>query len=60
MNIVPTAAEILSRDRLFLKSEMKKISEKWEERTEGPGTIWPMGGTFDPIMYRDMAVVIRN
>ncbi|XP_059915873.1 uncharacterized protein LOC132463610 [Gadus macrocephalus] len=60
MNIVPTAAEILSRDRLLLKGEMKKISEKWEERTEGPGTIWPMGGTFDPIMYRDMEVVIRN
>ena len=39
---------------------MIKISEKWEERTEAAGTIWPMGGTFDPIMYRDMEVVIRN
>ena len=60
MNIVKTAAEILSRDRLLLKGEMKKISEKWEERTEVSGIIWPMGGTFDPIMYRDMEVVIRN
>ena len=58
--MAPTAVEILSRDRLLLKGEMKKISEKLEERTEGPGTIWPMGGTFDPIMYRDMAVVIRD
>ena len=55
-----TAVEVLSRDRLLLKGEMIKISEKWEERTEGSGTIWPMGGTFDPIMYRDMEVVIRN
>ena len=60
MNIVPTAAGILSRDRLLLEGEIKKISEKWEERTEGSGTIWPMGETFDPIMYRDMEVVIRN
>ena len=60
MNIVKTAAEILSRDRLLLKGEMKKISEKWEERTEVSGTIWPMGGTFDPIVCRDMEVVIRN
>ena len=55
-----TAVEVLSRDRLLLKGEMKKISENWEERTEAAGTIWPMGGTFDPIMYRDMEVVIRN
>ena len=60
MNPVPTAAVIWSRDRLLLKGEMEKISEKWEERTEGLGTIWPMGGTFDPIVYRDMEVVIRN
>ena len=58
--MAPTAVEILSRDRLLLKGEMKKISENWEERTEAAGTIWPMGGTFDPIMYRDMEVVIRN
>ena len=58
--MAPTAVEILSRDRLLLKGEMKKISENWEERTEGSGTIWPMEGTFDPIMYRDMEVVIRN
>ena len=58
--MAPTAVEILSRDRLLLKGEMKKISENWEERTEGAGTIWSMGGTFDPIMYRDMEVVIRN
>ena len=55
-----TAVEVLSRDRILLKGEMIKISEKWEERTEGSGTIWPMEGTFDPIMYRDMEVVIRN
>ncbi|CAL8292270.1 unnamed protein product [Arctogadus glacialis] len=37
MNIVPTAAEILSRDRLLLKGEIKKISERWrkEKRTTG-------------------------
>ena len=37
MNIVQTAAEILSRDRLLLKGEMKKISERWrkEKRTTG-------------------------
>ncbi|CAL8319392.1 unnamed protein product [Arctogadus glacialis] len=38
---------------------MKKISEEWEERTEGSGSICPMGGTFDPIMYRNMEVIIR-
>ena len=56
----PTAVEILSRDNPLLKDEIKKISEKWEKRTAKSGTIWPMGGTFDPIMCRDTEVVIRN
>ncbi|CAL8383681.1 unnamed protein product [Arctogadus glacialis] len=58
--MAPTAVEILSRDRLLLKGEMKKVSEEWEERTEGSGSICPMGGTFDPIMYRNMEVIIKN
>ena len=55
-----TAVEVLNRDRLLLKGEMIKISEKWEKRTAKTGTIWPMGGTFDPMVCRDMEVVLRN
>ena len=36
------------------------ISAKWEKITAKTGTIWPMGGTFDPIVCRDIEVVIRN
>ena len=34
-----TAVEVLSRDRLLLKGEMKKISEKWEERHPTPSQV---------------------
>ena len=37
-----------------------KISEKWEKRTAKSGTIWPVGGTFDAVMCRDMEVMIKN
>ena len=39
MNIVLTAAEILSRDRLLLKGEMKKISERWRKEKVTAGEI---------------------
>ena len=55
-----TAVEILSESNPLLRKEITSTSEKWEKRTAKLGTIWPMGGTFDPIMYRDMEVVIRN
>ena len=58
--MAPIAVDILSRDHPLLKDEIKKISEKWEKRTAKSGTIWPMGGTFDAIMCRDMEVIIRN
>ena len=59
MNKAPTAVEILSRDRPLLKDEIKKISEKWEKRTTKSGAIWPVGGTFDAVMCRDMEVTIN-
>ena len=55
-----TAVEILSKNNPLLRDEITKISEKWEKRTAKTGTIWPMGGTFDPIVCRDMEVVLRN
>ena len=58
--MAPTAVEVLSKDNPLLRNEIKRISEKWEKRTEKSGTIWPAGGTFDPIIYRDMEIVIRN
>ena len=44
----------------MLKDEIMKISEKWEKRTAKSGTIWPVGGTFDAVMCRDMEVMIKN
>ena len=58
--MAPTAVEILSKNNPLLRDEIRRISEKWEKGTAKTGTIWPMGGTFDPIMCRDMEVVIRN
>ena len=58
--MAPTAVEILSESNPLLRKEITSTSEKWEKRTAKLGTIWPMGGTFDPIVCRDMEVVIRN
>jgi hypothetical protein len=58
--MAPTAVEILSRDNPLLRNEIKRISEKWEKITAKSDTIWPMGGTFDQIISRDMEVVIRK
>ena len=58
--MAPTALEILSKNNPLLRDEITRISEKWEKGTAKTGTIWPMGGIFDPIMCRDMEVVIRN
>ena len=58
--MAPTAVEILSKNNPLLRDEIARISEKWEKITAKTGTIWPMGGTFDPMVCRDMEVVLRN
>ena len=58
--MAPTAVEILSRDRILLKGEMKKSLRNRRKEQKDQALYGPWEGLFDPIMYRDMEVVIRN
>ena len=58
--MAPTAVEILSRDRILLKGEMKKYLRNRRKEQKDQALYGPWEGLFDPIMYRDMEVVIRN
>lgn len=55
-----TPVEVISSKFPLLKGIVEGMSNKWEKRTRGIITKWPVGGTFDLINLRDMDTLIKN